>query len=696
MNRCLTLLLIAFSVASGATEAGWSDRLIVKLRPGVVDPSGERLSPQAITALSTRAGFNLEVVARASERVYVLRLPKRMELPLMAAIARGVAAADEVEYAEPDARLSPMRTPGDPLYGQQWNYHAAVSVPGGANLPGAWEVTTGDPTLVVAVVDTGWLPHTDLAGRGIPVAGQPYPYGYDFISDTWTANDGGGRDADPRDPGDWVTTAESNSYPECARSDSSWHGTHVTGTFAAGSDNGIGVAGVDWQARILPVRALGKCGGFTSDIAAAIRWAAGGAVPGAPANAHPARVINLSLGGSSSCPQTLQDAIDFATSAGAVVVAAAGNGPGDVADFTPANCTGAIAVAAADRAGYRTGYTNTGTAVALTAPGGRSPANPEGVLSLLDGGTRSPLHDNAYGYHLGTSMATPHVSGTVSLMLAAHAAAGGTTLTAAQVREKLRASARPFPAGSGCTASSCGAGLLDAAAAVRSVSTPPVADAGTDQRLNPGEWLFLNGGASTDDGSIVAYQWRQTDLSGVEVALAGADTRQAKALIPSGAPLGSRLTFKLTVTDDVGLAASDSTEIRIAQPLLAPIGDRVVAVGERLTFRITAVQGSVSAPLLSVMGLPAGARFDDQGDGTGWFDWKPASAGIHELTFLISDGGDSDSERITISVLNPPTPKATEPTEPTQASGGGGALSPLLFLSLLACGLRRTARSHKM
>src|SRR5205823_4685517 len=202
-----------------------------------------------------------------------------------------------------------MVVPNDTMYGQQWHYFEAR---GGINLPPAWDVTTGSASLTVAVVDSGVVPHADLAGRLVP--------GYDFISDASMSNDGDGRDADARDPGDYG----------CNGAASSWHGTHVAGTIGAASNNGAGVAGINWSSKILPVRVMGKCGGYTSDIVDGMRWAAGIAVIGVPANANPARVINLSLGSDGACSSAFQSAVNDVIARGTVVVAAAGNSNSDV------------------------------------------------------------------------------------------------------------------------------------------------------------------------------------------------------------------------------------------------------------------------------------------------------------------------------------------------------------------------------
>ncbi len=384
----------------------------------------------------------------------VLRLGRNISAADAASLARDFAADGAVDYAEPDARMHAFLVPNDTRYSEQWGYASGV---GGANLPKAWDITTGSDKVVVAVVDTGYRPHADLAANILP--------GYDFISDPDSANDGNGRDSSAADPGDWVTQQEvddpNGPFYRCQldefgrtfASNSSWHGTHVAGTIGAVSNNGTGVAGISWKGKILPVRVLGKCGGTLSDIADGMRWAAGLSVPGAPANPNPASVLNFSLGGGGSCSRTYQNAINAVVAKGATVVVAAGNEASPVSSSQPANCQNVIAVAATDINGRRASFTNTGSLVKIAAPG-------VNILSTLNSGTKSPAADSYASYN-GTSMATPHVAGTVALMLAANG-----SLTPSQILQKLQASARPFPSGSGCSTSTCGAGLLDAGAAV--------------------------------------------------------------------------------------------------------------------------------------------------------------------------------------------------------------------------------------
>src|SRR5439155_14128472 len=307
-----------------------------------------------------------------------------------------------IEYAEPDRILHVLMTPNDSQYTSQWDLYDAT---GGIKAPQAWDLSTGSG-VTVAVIDTGYRPHADLAANIVT--------GYDFINDTAVANDGGGRDSDAKDPGDWTAGECGTGEPA---SNSSWHGTHVAGTIAAVTNNGTGVAGIAFGAKVQPARVLGKCGGYTSDIADAMIWTSGGTVSGIPANATPARVINMSLGGGGACDTTTQSAITSARSRGTVVVVAAGNENTDVSNSNPANCSGVVAVAAINRFGSRAYYSNYGSLVTLAAPGGDMRSNSAvRILLTLNSRTTMPGIDS-YAYDQCISMATLHVPGGVALVL---------------------------------------------------------------------------------------------------------------------------------------------------------------------------------------------------------------------------------------------------------------------------------------
>lgn len=361
-----------------------------------------------------------------------------------------------VVYVEADRRVRPHLVPNDPAYlpqqwnpGGQWNLWDTY----GIRAPEAWDQERGDAGLVIAVLDTGILRHADLDPLRVL-------QGRDFITDTRYSNDGDGWDLDPGDPGDYVAADECGVGEP--KEDSSWHGLHLAGVMLAATDNGVGIAGINHASRLLPVRVLGKCGGSFSDIIPAILWSAGLPVAGIEINPTPAKVINMSFGALGACTAAVQDAIDQAVAAGAVVVVAAGNNYGtDVANVVPAGCNNVITVAATDRGGAVPAYSNIGARVLLSAPGG---GGAFGIYSLSNTGTTGPMPSPAgddYTNIIGTSLATAQVSAAVSLMLSARPALG-----LADIRTLLQQSAQPYPAG-GCLSGLCGAGILDAAEAVR-------------------------------------------------------------------------------------------------------------------------------------------------------------------------------------------------------------------------------------
>ena len=426
------------------------DQIIVKYR-AAADVSGLNApdQPLRLKALSDAAGVALTYFRPMSGDAHVLRLPAAMPVADVESIAQRIMTLPDVEYAEPDRILQALLTPNDTQYGSQWHYFETY----GINAPAAWNITTGSTSVVVAVIDTGYLDHADLSGR--------FVQGYDFISNSFTANDGGGRDTDAHDPGDWITANQ--CFPGSPTLNSSWHGTHVAGTIGANSNNALGVAGVNWNARILPARVLGKCGGTTSDIADAIRWSAGLAETGVPNNLNPADVINMSLGGSGSCGSTTQTAINDAIAAGTTVVVAAGNSNLNASGFTPANCNGVVTIAATDRGGDKASYSNYGSVVEVSAPGGETAISTNGVLSTLNAGTTVPGADS-YVFYQGTSMAAPHAAGVASLLYSL-----SPSLTPAQVSRILTGTITAFPGGSACNTSICGTGIVNAYNAVNAL-----------------------------------------------------------------------------------------------------------------------------------------------------------------------------------------------------------------------------------
>ena len=446
-------LAILAPLAAHAADAGYTDRIIVKYRSAPASSVAQAAQMRGTELPAARMGLAMRSLRVTALGSHVLKADRKLSLDEAERLAADIEASDpNVEYAEPDLIMRAAFTPNDPRYNEQWNLFESA---GGINAPAAWDRSTGSG-VVVAVVDTGYRPHADLNANILQ--------GYDFISDAFTANDGGGRDTDARDPGDWLDPGDCGPHDPFDLSPSTWHGTHVAGIIAARANNARGVAGVAYNARIVPARVLGKCGGSTSDIVDAVIWAAGGSVPGVPANANPAKVINISLGTTGSCGTSMQNAIDSARSRGASVIVAAGNDTEDSVNFTPANCNGVVAVASVNRSGGQSSFTNFGALVKLAAPGGERPgADSNNILSTLNTGTTTPGPDS-YGFYRGTSMAAPTVSGVAALMLSVKP-----TLKPDDVTFLLQSTTRHFP--SAC--SQCGAGIVNSRAAVDAATGSP-------------------------------------------------------------------------------------------------------------------------------------------------------------------------------------------------------------------------------
>jgi serine protease len=516
---------IGHALAQNATTER-AARVIVKYKADSPLLRERAMSAQArhalqVEALGSRVGLALRAGAGVAERAHVVfangitseQLAKRLE------------AESDIEYAVPDRRIRRVSVPNDPLYltgppvagtsggpvAGQWYLRApADTVQSSINVEPAWDLSAGGSGVVVATIDTGVrFDHPDLQRA---VFGGSLLPGYDMISDPDVANDGDGRDADPSDPGDWLTLAEveqtGGPFYQCdtQAEPSSWHGTQTSGVIGALTNNGLGMASVGHGARILPVRVLGKCGGYDSDVIAGMMWATGLPVPGVPANPNPARVLNLSLGYDGACTGAYVDAIAQITAAGAVIVVAAGNSTGHAVG-TPANCPGVIAVAGLRHVGTKVGFSDLGPEISVSAPGGNCVNIGAGdaclypILTTSNAGLTTPTSDasggsiytDSFNASLGTSFSAPLVAGTVALMLSVRPA-----LTPAQVRGLLQATARPFPTTGGgtigtpvaqctppqpqgasqidqlecyCTTLTCGAGMLDAGAAVRAAQT---------------------------------------------------------------------------------------------------------------------------------------------------------------------------------------------------------------------------------
>lgn len=574
--RIAGIALAALSLAApvAATAAGASvNGLIVKLRDGADGSQGVQAR---LDRVLREAGLNAHsrvMGSRSRQLDFGSRLPRDEADRL----ARRLAESPEVEWVVPNERERRLNVPQDPLFaatpsssGQWWLFPA-----GGSNyndieyrrrgVPGvqtSWQTSLGSAGIVVAVLDTGITAHPDLSAGVLP--------GRDFVSTVEYANDGDGWDADPSDPGDWVSDADRSASPtlfgDCEVTDSSWHGTVIAGLLAADTDNASGVAAVSWKGRVVPVRVAGKCGAEVADIVTGMRWAAGLQVVDAfgrpvPRNPNPARVLNISFGGSAACNAAYQETIDELAALGVVVVAAAGNEHGAVA--RPANCRGVIGVAALNRDGFKSTYSNFGAGVAIATVGGdpRLLGNwgmalgDDGLLTVGNAGLTRP-GSAIYMREAGTSYAAPVVAGVVGLMLSVNPSLGVT-----QVAEGLQRSARPHvvstkiapcsdqnPGRCICTTATCGAGILDADGALRYALGPAayvaparqaevidnmdVTDAialGADRPANASAAASASGG-----GGALGAAW----LAVLALAVAALSPRRARSRGPAPANAG--------------------------------------------------------------------------------------------------------------------------------------------------------------
>jgi serine protease len=600
-------------------------RVIVKFKAEALSLRKQALSASNTAAqvhtaqaqsLGARTGLALRGGMGVAERTQVMFASGMSS----AQLAERLTKDGDVEYAVPDERKRRMAAPNDSLYfsgppstgpasGQWYLRPNAGAVKSSIDVESAWAITTGSPSVVVAVLDSGIrFDHPDMQ----PVsAGGNLLQGYDMISNLGVANDGDGRDGDPSDPGDWVTAAEANlvggEFYKCTTLDSSgrytaesssWHGTQTAGLIGAGTNNGIGMASVGRSVRVLPVRVLGKCGGFDSDIIAGMRWAGGLSVPGVPANLNPARVINLSLGGSGSCTDPLTSGPAYTAAVAelnakeVVVVASAGNSAGHSVS-SPANCPGVIAVAALRHVGTKVGFSDLGSEITVSAPGGNC-VNLTGpcvypILTTTNGGSTVPFagsstYTDSFDISLGTSFSAPLVSGTVALMMSARPA-----LSPAEVATLLKGTARSFPTTGGenasikqctapqydtagkpidqdqcyCTTNTCGAGMLDAGAAV-TLSTQVVLarifvspeSPAFDQLIT----LSASPSLTAPGRSIASYAWTLNDGGGIVTRLNGAANAPSTTVNASGA---GAFTVTLTVVDDLGARSTTPVTVNV-------------------------------------------------------------------------------------------------------------------------------------
>jgi len=493
----------------------------------------------------------------------------------------------DIRSADPNYIHHASAVPNDKLYGYQWDLPLI-------NLPQAWDVTTGAPrsgSVVVAVIDTGvFLAHPDLAGRLIS--------GYDFISSATRSRDGDGIDADPDDPGD-----------AAAAGSSSWHGTHVAGTIGARSNDGNGITGISWGAKIMPVRVLGVGGGTGYDIIQGVRYAAGlpndsGSVPPQPAD-----IANLSLGCQSCFSQAAQDAYSAARAAGMIVVAAAGNESSTEPGF-PASYDGVISVSAVTLSGARAPYSNSGPTIDIAAPGGDTSVDTDGngyvdgILSTLvddSSGTREP----AYVFYQGTSMASPHVAGVIALMKAVCP-----SLTPAQVDTLIAGGQMTTDLGAPGRDDVFGYGLIDAFGAVQAAQSQCGTMPATGLDVSPGRLDF---------GSVTAKAGLTTTRQGTGTLRIVGATADARWLsIAAGAVDAEGLGSYTASVDRTGLATGRYTgSIRfslegganVVVPVSMQVGEAAATTGDAGYLYVLLIDSSSGRTVAATQGRSSGGTF---------------------------------------------------------------------------------------
>ena len=429
---------IDWSAAAGTQQATWSDALYAGITSDV-QSIDELLNIKTSYVRST--ALDASVVTTSSELT-----PAQAQQYMNALSANSKVASvvpDMRRYATVDHTSETIKI-NDPKMNRMWS----LTGENGVSALEAWGTTRGKG-VTVAVLDSGITAHPDLDANVLP--------GYDFIAESAFSNDGDGRDSDPTDAGNW--TVDNQCFTGSKATASDWHGTHVAGTIAAIANNNEGIAGVAPEAKIVPVRVLGACGGFDSDITDGIIWAAGGSVRGVPANQNPAQVINMSIGSEGTCTTPYRQAIAQANKRGSIVVVAAGNNNFDASKSSPGNCEDVINVGATDKNGKRSYFSNYGSRVDVSAPGGDRRYWGGGILSTLNAGKTAPGKAD-YAEYQGTSMAAPHVAGSVALMKAVDP-----KLTYAQTKKALQSTSQ----GVECDQSACGSGIVNAARAVQQV-----------------------------------------------------------------------------------------------------------------------------------------------------------------------------------------------------------------------------------
>jgi serine protease len=726
-------------------------QLMVKLRNPQQSELVQPLAASRVASLSASAGIGLKAVRPMAGNATVLALPRTMRLSEASAVIARLSADPNVEWAAPDMHVRRAQTPPNTGYAtRQWNLFAPTATftsgskmfmsTGGANLQPFWASTQGNSTVRVAIIDTG-------VSKTHPALQAAIEGGYDFTSSASGTSFGlpagflknkpgiDARDPDASDPGDWVTAADKQNYAACrlpgesgptyVPDDSSWHGTHMAGIVAAQWQNvntpGTSVAGIAPNVRIVPIRALGRCGGVSSDIIDAIYWAAGLALPNMGAginnggavmtNPNPANVINLSLGSSAgACNVAYQNAIDAAVARGVVITVATGNDSANTVS-APANCNNVIAVTAHVINGDNATYANVGPQTDISAPGGGAPQTlatnpaiadsdsafyiwspllfgPQGPTSVYTGpaGTTcaSGCSGAAVGGFTGTSPATPHVSAVAALLFSL-----SPKLQSAQVVNLIQTSARAHPAGGWCVANpgTCGPGLLDGGSALTLHNARRATVQAPAQTATAGAAVTLvttiTQGAAPG-GNTFTYTWMQT--GGPSVTLQSATTASPTFTAPVA---NGAITFSVFAEDNLGYRTASATKTVTVTggadmpAITAQPQSATVNAGQTATFTVTATGTGPLAYQWSRNGTAingaTAASYTTPALGA-------ADSGVNYTVTVSNVAGSATSTPATVTVNAAPPP-------PSGGGGGGGSL-PLLPVALLAAlslasGLRR-------
>jgi len=520
---------IAVKVNAAAVKDDVStDRFIVKYK--AASPEGRQTSAVRSKLSRLRAAFPATAnhLRRMGIGADVVTTERKLNARDAKAFMRALASDPNVEYVEPDVEMSINAVPNDPEYWRQWGLQSNAGNPAGSagiRAEGAWDIARGRGA-VIGIVDTGPTNHADFSANLLP--------GYQFVGITRQA---GGLD---------------EGYPggQCAIR---WHGTHVSGLAAAVLDNGVGIAGVAPEAKILPVKVLTPCGnGAMSDVADGITWAAGGSLPNVPVNPHPATVINLSLGQRNGCSQTMQSVVDYATSRGAIVVAAAGNDMVDVSRVQPANCHNVISVGGSSGNGGIYVDSNFGKGIDIAAPAVE-------IWSTLNSGTSTPVADS-YAYMSGTSMAAPMVSGAIALAQSV----SPNPLSVAEYRALLQQNVQPFMVP---FKYELGQGILDAEKTVKAAQSDAIPVAADFLCTQPPNILQITcKDLSTARGGVPIKSWRWAFNHGGEDMV-----RDFSVTAVDNVEYAGTYDVSLTVTDANGKTSSYDRAFDVVLPTVTTL-----------------------------------------------------------------------------------------------------------------------------